>query len=285
MIPRMCATARFTRRRMAPLWLGLLFLFLGTAAARAEERRDVVLATTTSVQDTGLLDVVLPMFTKATGTKVKPIAVGTGQALALASRGEADVVLVHAPDAEEKFMAEGHGARRRPFAHNDFVIVGPPADPAKVKAQKTAAAVLSTIAAAGAPFVSRGDDSGTHKKELALWKAAGVVPAKPWYVESGSGQAQTLLVAWQRRAYALSDRGTFTSLKGKVDLAILGEGDPALLNRYSVIEIDAAKHPGINSKGGTALADFFVSAEVQKILLTFGVEKYGQPLFVPDALK
>lgn len=266
-------------------WLSIALLGLVSTLAAAEEPRDVVLATTTSVQDTGLLDVVLPMFTKKTGIEVKPIAVGTGQALALAAKGEADVILVHAPEAEEKFMAEGHGTRRRAFAHNDFVVLGPPGDPAKVKGQKTAAAAMSTIAAASAPFVSRGDDSGTHKKELALWKAAAVTPAKPWYIAAGAGQAQTLMVASQKRAYALSDRGTFASLKGKVDLAIVFEGDPALLNKYSVIEIDPAKHPGINAKGGTALADFLLSPDVQKLLATYGVEKLGQPLFVPDAAR
>jgi tungstate transport system substrate-binding protein len=261
----------------------LVLLFL-CARAGADAPRPVILATTTSVQDTGLLDVVLPRFTKKTGIPVKPIAVGTGQALALAAKGEADLVLVHSPEAEEKFMAEGHGKRRRPFAHNDFVIVGPPADPAHVKAQKHAAAALAAIAAARATFVSRGDDSGTHKKERALWKAAGLEPARPWYVETGSGQAQTLLVASQRRGYALSDRGTFLSLKGKVELAVVNEGDPALLNRYSVIELDAAKHPGINAAGGGALADFLVSPEIQTLLASYGKDKFGQPLFVPDAL-
>jgi tungstate transport system substrate-binding protein len=266
-------------------WL-VLGLGLGLAGgSAADEPRPVILATTTSVQDTGLLDVVLPMFTRKTGFAVKPIAVGTGQALALAAKGEADVVLVHAPDAEEKFMQEGHGARRRPFAHNDFVIVGPPADPAKVKATRTAVEALAAIASSRSTFVSRGDDSGTHKKEKALWKSAALEPARPWYVESGSGQAQTLQIASQRRAYTLSDRGTFLFLKGKVELAVVGEGDPALLNKYSVIELDAKKHPNINARGGTALADFLLSPDVQKLLSTFGVEKYGQPLFVPDALK
>lgn len=260
-------------------------LLAGSARADSADKKDVILATTTSVQDTGLLDVVLPLFTKKTGYRVKPVSVGTGEALALAARGEADVVLVHAPEAEEKFIAEGHGTRRRPFAHNDFVILGQAADPAKVKATKTAAAAMAAIADAGAPFVSRGDDSGTHKKEKALWKAAAQTPAKPWYIESGTGQAETLRIASQKRAYVLSDRGSYLFLKDKLGLDIVSQGDPALLNKYSVIDLNSAKHPSINAKGGLALADFLVSAEVQKILATFGVEKYGQPLFVPDAAK
>jgi tungstate transport system substrate-binding protein len=269
-------------RRRLSLVLGLLAL-LAAAPAPADEPRPVILATTTSVQDTGLLDVVLPIFTKKTGIKVKPVAVGTGEALALAARGEADVVLVHAPEAEEKFIAEGHGTRRRPFAHNDFVLLGPPADPAKVKGQARAADAMALIARAGATFVSRGDDSGTHKKEKALWRAAGVTPEGAWYVQAGTGQAGTLQIAAQRRGYVLSDRGTYLFLKAKLDLPVLVEGDAALLNKYSVIDIDAKKHPEVNAKGGQALADFFVGPEVQGILKTFGVEKYGQPLFIPDA--
>ncbi len=262
----------------------LALLALAAVPALADEKRPVILATTTSVQDTGLLDVILPMFTKQTGTKVRPLAVGSGEALALGARGEADVLLVHSPPAEKAFLAEGHGIRRRPFAHNDFVLLGPPADPAKVKGQKLASAALAAIAGAKATFVSRGDQSGTHKKEQSLWKAAKITPAGGWYVESGTGQAETLRVASQRRAYVLSDRGSYLSLEDKLELAVLSEGDPALLNEYSVIELDVKKHPGINANGGVALADFLVSRQVQEILATFGVDKVGQPLFIPDAL-
>ncbi len=267
-------------------WLAVvLLLACAPGRAPAADPRAIILATTTSVQDTGLLDELLPMFSKKTGIVVKPIAVGTGEALAMAARGEADVVLVHAPEAEQRFMAAGHGARRRALAHNDFVLLGPPDDPAGVRGRRSAVEAMAAIAAAKAPFTSRGDESGTHKKEKALWKAAGVSPARPWYLESGSGQAETLQIASQRRTYALSDRGTFLFLRGKIDLVIVVEGDPLLVNKYSVIELDTRKHPGINAAGGTALADFLVSPEAQSFLARYGVDRVGQPLFIPDAVK
>jgi tungstate transport system substrate-binding protein len=222
------------------------------------------------------------MFERATGYSVKTISVGTGQALALAARGEADVTLAHAPTLEKKYVEEGKMSNRRLVMYNDFVVIGPAEDPARVKGLPAAEA-LRKIAAADARFVSRGDKSGTHALELALWKQAGLEPKGSWYVESGQGMGQTLLVANERKAYALTDRGTYLALQKRVDLPILVEKDRALLNIYSVMEVNPANGPRVNAAGGKAFADFMVSPEVQAVVKTFGVEKYGQPLFVPIA--
>ncbi|MBE3550997.1 MAG: substrate-binding domain-containing protein [Brockia lithotrophica] len=248
--------------------------------------RDVVLATTTSTQDTGLLDYLVPIFEEQTGYKVKVVAVGTGQALEMGKRGEADVLLTHAPSSEKPLVDDGTVTNYRLVMHNDFVLVGPPNDPAKVEEAQDLKAAMKAIAASGAGFVSRGDDSGTHKKELDLWKAAGVDPkGQAWYTESGTGMGQTLLIANERRAYTLTDRGTYLAYKDRLDLAIVREGDEDLLNIYHVMQVNAEKYPKVNAEGAKAFVEFLVSPETQKLIGEFGVDKYGQPLFFPDAAK
>ncbi|OLD37270.1 MAG: tungsten ABC transporter substrate-binding protein [Candidatus Rokubacteria bacterium 13_1_40CM_2_68_8] len=247
------------------------------------QRPPVILSTTTSTQDSGLLDVLVPLFERQTGYSVKTIAVGTGQALALAARGEADVVLAHAPGLEKKYVADGKMLNRRLVMYNDVVIIGPADDPAKIKGTKKAANAMKAIASTGSRFVSRGDNSGTHTLEKALWKLAGVEPQAGWYIESGQGMGATLGIAADRNAYTLTDRGTYLAFQKRVRLPILLEGDKPLLNIYSVMEVNPSNGPKVNTAGGNAFADFMVSADVQKIVKTFGVDKYGQALFVPVA--
>ena len=252
----------------------------------APQQKNVILATTTSTQDSGLLDVLIPIFEKQTGYFVKTIAVGSGQAMAMGQKGEADVLLVHSPDAEKKFMAAGNGVQRRLVMHNDFIIVGTPADPAAVKAAKTSVEAFKKIAQTNAVFMSRGDNSGTHSKEKAIWKAAGITPdGQKWYQQTGLGMGQTLSVAAEKKAYTLADRGTYLALKKNLGLDILNEGDAMLLNVYSVIEVNPAKFKKINADGGKAFADFMVARATQEIIGKFGVEKFGSPLFFPDAGK
>ena len=255
------------------------------ADAQPAASRAIILSTTTSTQDSGLLDVLVPMFERQTGYTVKTVSVGTGQALALAARGEADVALVHAPPLERKYLAEGRMSSRRLVMYNDFVIAGPEADPAKIRHEKTAVAALRKIAAAGARFVSRGDKSGTHLLEQDLWKRAEVSPGAPWYIESGQGMGATLGIANDRGAYVLTDRATLLAFGRRVALPVLVEGDRPLLNIYSVMEINPANGPRVNVAGGKAFADFMVAPETQAVIKTFGVDKYGQPLFVPIAGK
>ncbi|MBP7765303.1 MAG: substrate-binding domain-containing protein [Syntrophaceae bacterium] len=277
-------------KTVAVLIAAFLLFALGASdvlAAKTEpKQKNIILATTTSTQDSGLLDVLIPIFEKETGYFVKTIAVGSGQAMAMGQKGEADVLLVHSPDAEKKFMAEGNGVNRRLVMHNDFIIVGPPADPARIKGLKSSAEALKTIAKAGALFSSRGDNSGTHAKEKTLWKQTGISPAgQKWYQETGLGMGQTLSIAAEKKGYTLADRGTYLALKKNLGLDILVEGDAALLNIYHVIEINSAKWPKVNADGGKAFADFMVSKKTQGIIKTFGVDKFGSPLFFPDAGK
>ena len=249
------------------------------------ERPDLILATTTSTQDSGLLDALVPAFQDATGYVVKVVAVGTGQALKMGEEGNADVLLVHAPASEVTYMDGGFGGERRLVMHNDFVLVGPQADPAGVSGL-TIPAALQAIASTGSPFASCGDDSGTHKKELDLWKKAEVEPAgQAWYIETGQGMGATLTIASEKGAYTLTDRATFLANKDNLDLAILLEGDPSLLNVYHVITVNPDKWTAVNAEGATAFADYITSVEGQKLIGDFGVEKYGQPLFIPDAGK
>jgi len=258
-------------------------LLLALAAAPAAPQRPVILSTTTSTQDSGLLDVLVPLFERKTGSAVKTISVGTGQALALAARGEADVTLAHAPSLEKKYVAEGKMLNRRLVMYNDFVIVGPPEDPAGVRSAKKAIEAMRLIAGGGARFVSRGDNSGTHALERTLWGLAGVEPGGRWYIESGQGMGATLGIANDRNAYALTDRATFLAFQKRVTLRVVLQGDRPLLNIYSVMEVNPANGPRVNAAGGRAFADFMVSPEAQAVIQTFGVEKYGQPLFVPIA--
>jgi tungstate transport system substrate-binding protein len=245
----------------------------------------VILATTTSTQDSGLLDVLIPHFERHTEYRVKPVAVGTGQALKMGLMGEADVLLVHAPKSEEAFMRTGAGVDRRLVMHNDFVIVGPGSDPAGIKGLHDTEEALGKIASSDSPFVSRGDDSGTHKKELELWAKTGIEPGGAWYIESGTGMGQTLRIASEKGGYTLADRGTYLALRDTLDLEVLVEKLPPLLNIYHVIGVNPERFPKVNAVGGRAFADFLVSPEAQRIIGEFGREKYGQPLFVPDAGK
>jgi tungstate transport system substrate-binding protein len=266
------------------LTVGVL-LCRASADAADTTSKNVILSTTTSTQDSGLLDVLVPLFEKQSGYSVKTVSVGTGAALALAAKGDADVALVHAPSLEKKYVADGKLQSRRLVMYNDFVIVGPKEDPAKIKALKSADASLKAIAAAKAPFISRGDNSGTHNLEKTLWKEAGIQPQGSWYVEAGQGMGATLNIATERNAYAITDRGTYLAYGRRVTLPILVEGDRVLLNVYSVMEVNPANGPRVNATGGKAFADFMVSPQAQSVIKSFGVEKFGQPLFVPVAHK
>ena len=261
-------------------------LVLGLAPERGHsQQRTVILSTTTSTQDSGLLDVLVPLFEKQTGYSVKTVSVGTGQALALAAKGEADVALVHAPNLEKKYVAEGKLLNRRLVMYNDFVIIGPTDDPARARSAKTAIAALKAIAQAKATFVSRGDNSGTHTLEKSLWKSAGIEPKRTWYIETGQGMGATLGIANERNAYTITDRGTYLAYGKRVNLPIIIEGDRPLLNIYSVMEVNPANGPRINVAGGKAFADFMVAPQTQDVIRNFGVEKFGRPLFVPVAGK
>jgi len=274
------------RKRWINVGLILLFCFFAGMASAQTQPKAIILATTTSTQDSVLLDVLIPIFEKNTGYFVKTIAVGSGQAMAMGQKGEADVLLVHSPAAEKKFVDEGYGINRRLIMHNDFVIVGPPDDAAKIKGVTPASEAFKKIASANALFMSRGDNSGTHAKEKGIWKAAGINPeGEKWYQQTGLGMGQTLNVAAEKKGYTLTDRGTDLALKQNLGLDILVEGDAILLNIYHVIEVNPAKWPKVNAGGGKAFADFMVSAETQDIIKTFGVDKFGSPLFFPDAGK
>ena len=273
-------------RRFSKLsgFLALLLAFTATLLpAGPPAQKAVILATTTSTQDSGLLDELIPMFEAQTGYSVKTIAVGSGQAIAMGKRGEADVLLVHSPDAEKALLVDGGGVNRRLVMHNDFILVGPANDPAGL-AKLSTIQCLQRIAAAKALFMSRGDNSGTHAMELKLWKAAGVAPdGQPWYQQSGLGMGQTLAIAAEKKAYTLSDRGTYLALRKKLGLPILHEGDAVLMNVYHVIEVNPARFPKVNAAGGRAFADFMVSKAVQNRIKDFGIATYGSPLFFPDA--
>ena len=247
--------------------------------------KNIILATTTSTEDSGLLDALIPAFEKKTGYFVKTIAVGSGQAMAMGHKGEADALLVHSPDAEKSFVAEGSGINRRLVMHNDFVIVGPQADPAKVRGVRSVEA-MKRIAATKSLFLSRGDNSGTNAKERSLWKAAGVgYEGEGWYQQTGLGMGQTLNVASEKQAYTLTDRATYLALKKRLALVILAERDAGLLNIYHVIEVNPKRFPKVNAPGAKAFADYMVSGEAQDLIRGFGVEKFGSPLFFPDAGK
>ena len=280
------------RSRLAALATLALALFLvscasdGPSAAPKPNNPKLILLSTTTTRDSGVLDALEADFEKRTGYDVTAVVAGSGEVLELAKRGEGDVLLTHSPAAEEEFMAQGHGVRREIVMHNDFIIVGPPNDPAKIKGM-TASNALKAIAAAKAPFVSRGDQSGTHVKELALWKEAGTDPkGQSWYTETGSGQGQTLNVASETNAYALADRGTYLAVKANLDLEILVQRTGTnLLNVYHVTTVNPQKSSKINKEGADAFANYITSPEGQQLIATVGVEKYGEPLFVPDARK
>ncbi|MGH7872861.1 MAG: substrate-binding domain-containing protein [Candidatus Binatia bacterium] len=277
--------------RKKSLYCSLLFVALlafdwrSVTQSAESGSRNVILSTTTSTQDSGLLDVLIPLFEKQTGYSVKTVSVGTGQALVLAAKGDADVALVHAPSLEKQYVADGKLLHRRLVMYNDFVIIGPKEDPAKIRTAKTASIALKAIEQAKASFVSRGDNSGTHVLEKTLWKSAGVEPKGSWYIEAGQGMGATLGIANERNAYAITDRGTYLALGKRVSLPILIEGDKALLNIYSVMEVNPANGPRVNTVGGKAFADFMLAPQTQGVIKSFGVDKFGQPLFVPVAGK
>lgn len=262
-------------------------IYVTAAPARTSvTTKDIILSTTTSVRDTGLLDVLIPIFQNQTGYRVLPIAVGTGAAIAMGSRGDADVLLVHDPPSEVKFINDGNGTNRQLLAHNDFILVGPTADPAKVKGSKSVAEAFTKIAAANATFVTRGDNSGTNSAELRIWNTTGIdVSKKPaWYVSTGQAMGATLTITSDKAAYTLSDRATYLAFKKNIQLDILYENstEPALLNIYHVIQVNPDKYQGINAAGAKAFVDFMISPDTQKLIGQFGVTQYGQPLFFPD---
>lgn len=252
----------------------------------APQRPEVLLATTTSTRDAGLLDSLLPVFERRTGYRVKVVAVGSGQALEMGRRGDADVVLAHAPEAERVLADSGYFVRRRAVMHNDFLIVGSPGDPAGLRGMNDVVAAFKRLADRQGPFVSRGDRSGTNLLEQQLWRKARIRPAASgtWYIESGQGMAATLQMADEKRAYTLTDRATYLAWRDKVELVPMVEGDPLLHNVYHVMEVNPRTAPRGNAAGARALADFFVSAEGQAMIREFGKARFGQSLFVPDAI-
>ena len=256
-------------------------LLLASACGSSDS---LILATTTSTFDSGLLDELVPLFEEQTGFNVKVIAVGTGQALEMGRRGDADVLLVHAPAAEEQFVEEGYGVNRQLVMHNDFIIVGPASDPAELRSVPDAMSALRAIQTLEQTFVSRGDDSGTNKLELSIWAELGYDPTgEGWYLESGQGMGATLQIANQREAYTITDRATYLALLDVLDLEILHEGDPSLLNIYHVMQVNPERSSNVQGESAGAFVDFMLSDEAQAIIAEFGVEKFGQPLFVPGA--
>lgn len=266
----------------------LLSAAVSVPPGHAAAQKTLILATTTSTQDSGLLDVLIPVFERQSGYFVKTISVGSGQAMKMGERGEADVLLVHSPDSEKDFVAKGFGVNRRLVMHNDFIILGPANDPARIRTVKSAAEALKAVARSGSLFMSRGDNSGTHAKEKGLWKGAGVAPeGQKWYQQTGLGMGETLNVAAEKKGYVLADRGTYLALdkKARLGLEILVAGESKLLNIYHVIEVNPAKWPKVNSAGARAFGDFMVSRKAQDVVRTFGKKEFGSPLFFPDAGK
>lgn len=282
-------------RRSARRWAGAVFVaatFLSgcgapaTSSGTTPSSGDLILATTTSTQDSGLLDVLIPAFEKASGLKVKTVAVGTGQALTMGQEGNADVLLVHAPSSEKTFMDGGFGVDRRLVMNNHFFVVGPKADPAGIATATTAKDAFAKIAAASATFVSRGDGSGTETKELAIWKSLNItLKGNAWYLQSGQGMGATLQIASEKKGYTLTDDATFLANSAKLQLVTLVKGDPALLNIYHVISVNPEKWPKVNAAGAKAFSDYVTSAAGQELIGSYGKDKFGQPLFGADAGK
>ena len=264
--------------------IGLVALIAFSVTSAQAQDRFITVGSTTSTEQSGLFSHLLPRFEQKTGIKVRVVAVGTGQALDIARRGDADVVFVHALSAEEKFLAEGHGVKRFPVMYNDFVVVGPKNDPAKIGGSKDITDALRKVATARVPFVSRGDKSGTHLAELDLWKAAGVDIDKakgPWYRDTGQGMGPALNTAASMNAYVLADRGTWLSFKNRGDLTILVEGDKRLFNQYGVMLVNPDKHPSVKKELGQAFVDWVISPEGQKAIADFKIN--GEQLFYPNA--
>lgn len=264
--------------------LGAALLLAGCGQSPdSTERKEVILATTTSTQDSGLLDLLVPLFEERSGYRVKTIAVGTGEALAMGKRGDADVLLAHAPAKEKEIVAEGFAINRQVVMHNDFLIVGPEEDPAGIHGSNDGAGSVAAIAAAEARFASRGDNSGTHFREMSLWKAAAIEPGGDGYLSTGQGMGATLLIAADKGAYVLTDRATHLALQKRTGLVPHVEGDPLFLNIYSVMEVNPERFSKVNHAGAMAFSEFLRGTEVQEIIRDFGVEQFGQPLFYPDA--
>ncbi|MEK6776335.1 MAG: substrate-binding domain-containing protein [bacterium] len=272
-------------KRIALFWIAVCILFsMPLPSVSAEDAVRIRMASTTSTQNSGLLDVLFPAFEKATGGRIKVdlIAVGTGQALEIAERGDADLVFVHAPELEEEFVKNGFGVNRHPVMHNDFVVLGPASDPAGVKDAHTAIDAFQAIAKQKALFISRGDRSGTHLKELAVWDKAGVNPkGEAWYIEAGSGMAAALRVAEEKRAYTLSDRGTYLNYRTRISLGILFQGDPALYNPYGIMAVNPKRFPHVHYKEAMRFIEWILSPEAQSLIASYQIN--GEQLFYPDA--
>lgn len=255
------------------------------AVDNEQKDKTIILATTTSTENSGLLDHILPAFKEKTGIETKVVAVGTGKALQMGMDGEADVLLVHAKSSEEKFVSDGHGTKRYDVMYNDFVIIGPEDDPADLltKSNDNAAEALKVIASTESKFVSRGDDSGTHKKEKSLWENAEVSPEGDWYISAGKGMGAVIQMANEILAYTMADRGTFLSMKDDIDLKVVVEGDPILFNQYGVIPVNPQKNEKINDEGANKFVEWLLSEDTQEVIGEFGTERFGQPLFVPNA--
>jgi tungstate transport system substrate-binding protein len=264
------------------LVLSILYLSL-LSTCGGGEKGELILATTTSVEDSGLLDHLLPVFETENACNVKVIAVGSGQAIRLGRDGNVDAILVHDRKSEEEFVKEGYGEKRIEIMYNDFVLVGPENDPAGLKEEKEVGAVLRKIDSLETTFASRADESGTHKKEISLWALAGVDPDGEWYRQSGTGMEATLRVANEKKGYCLTDRATYLSHRKELELAILFEGDKALLNQYSVIAVSPKKFSHVNYRLAQAFVSFLTSENGQRLICEFGKEKFGQPLFTPNA--
>jgi tungstate transport system substrate-binding protein len=271
-------------KRYFELTLVTLFVLLSFSFVLAGER--LRLSTTTSTENSGLLYALLPPFEEIFNVKTDVIPVGTGKALKLAENGDVDVTMVHARSLEDKFVAEGYGVNRRDVMYNDFVIIGPESDPARVKSAKTADEALNLIARNRATFISRGDGSGTHVKELTIWEKAGLKPSGKWYLEAGKGMGEVLTMANEKRAYTIADRGTYLVFMGgrKISLPVIFEGDPILFNPYGIIAVNPAKYPHVNYIKAMALIGWVTSRRGQKIIKEFGKDRFGQPLFIPVAV-
>ena len=266
--------------RRPPHWIVSLLILAAFLLTACGGDAELILATTTSTENSGLLDELVPIFEESRGINVKVIAVGTGAALRMAEEGNVDALLVHAPDAEKALVESGDVINRRIVAYNDFVLVGPPDDPAGIRGERDIETALTGVAAAEAQFLSRGDDSGTHKKELALWAAAQLDPAGNWYVESGQGMGASLTIADQREAYILTDRGTFLALSPALDLGVVSESDPELINIYSVMQVEPGKGQ-INADEAAAWVAFLLEPETQDRIEAFRREEFGRSLFIP----
>jgi tungstate transport system substrate-binding protein len=273
----------FRRRDILKLLANVVLLGFAFSVSSAADNF-IIVQSTTSTQNSGLFEHILPLFTKKTGIEVRVVAVGTGQALKNAEKGDGDVVLVHSQPDEEKFVADGWGVKRYPVMYNDFIIVGPAADPARIAGMRRAPEALKKIAEAQSPFASRADDSGTNKAEMKLWQQSGIDPKKSsgsWYLETGSGMGATLNIAVGKQAYALTDRGTWLAFANKSDFKVLVEGDDELFNQYGVMLVNPAKHPNVKAKDGQVFIDWLTGSEGQAAIADYKID--GQQLFFPNA--